>query len=69
VKRGGKVWINVFPCKPVTAKPTESRMGKGKVPQVRGLLLLNQGESYTKLRECLKKLLVQLCVLLPTNYL
>jgi len=30
VKRGGKVWINVFPCKPVTAKPTESRMGKGK---------------------------------------
>ncbi len=30
VKRGGKVWINVFPSKPVTAKPTESRMGKGK---------------------------------------
>ena len=30
VKRGGKVWINVFPNKPVTAKPTESRMGKGK---------------------------------------
>ncbi len=30
VKRGGKVWINVFPSKPVTAKPTETRMGKGK---------------------------------------
>jgi large subunit ribosomal protein L16 len=30
VKRGGKIWINVFPSKPVTAKPTESRMGKGK---------------------------------------
>jgi large subunit ribosomal protein L16 len=30
VKRGGKVWINIFPSKPVTAKPTESRMGKGK---------------------------------------
>jgi large subunit ribosomal protein L16 len=30
VTRGGKVWINVFPSKPVTAKPTESRMGKGK---------------------------------------
>ena len=30
VKRGGKVWIKVFPSKPVTAKPTESRMGKGK---------------------------------------
>jgi len=30
LKRGGKVWINVFPSKPVTTKPTESRMGKGK---------------------------------------
>ncbi|HCB33665.1 MAG TPA: 50S ribosomal protein L16 [Acidimicrobiaceae bacterium] len=30
VKRGGKVWINVFPDKPVTAKPAETRMGKGK---------------------------------------
>jgi len=30
VKRGGKVWIKVFPSKPVTSKPTESRMGKGK---------------------------------------
>ncbi len=30
VKRGGKVWINIFPNKPVTAKPTETRMGKGK---------------------------------------
>jgi large subunit ribosomal protein L16 len=30
VKRGGKVWINIFPCKPVTSKPTETRMGKGK---------------------------------------
>jgi len=30
VKRGGKIWISVFPSKPVTAKPTESRMGKGK---------------------------------------
>ena len=30
MKRGGKVWISVFPSKPVTAKPTESRMGKGQ---------------------------------------
>jgi len=30
VKRGGKVWIRVFPHKPITAKPAESRMGKGK---------------------------------------
>src|SRR5829696_1971786 len=30
VKRGGKVWIRVFPDKPVTAKPAEIRMGSGK---------------------------------------
>src|ERR671910_621421 len=30
IKRGGKVWINVFPDKPVTAKPAETRMGSGK---------------------------------------
>ncbi len=30
IKRGGKVWINVFPDKPITHKPAETRMGKGK---------------------------------------
>ncbi len=30
VKRGGKVWINIFPDKPITAKPAETRMGSGK---------------------------------------
>jgi large subunit ribosomal protein L16 len=30
IKRGGKVWIRIFPSKPVTAKPAETRMGKGK---------------------------------------
>lgn len=30
IKRGGKVWINIFPDKPVTKKPAETRMGKGK---------------------------------------
>ena len=30
IKRGGKVWIRVFPDKPVTKKPAETRMGKGK---------------------------------------
>jgi large subunit ribosomal protein L16 len=30
IKRGGKVWINVFPHKPVTQKPAETRMGSGK---------------------------------------
>ncbi|MEL7668574.1 MAG: 50S ribosomal protein L16 [Actinomycetota bacterium] len=30
MKRGGKVWINIFPDKPVTKKPAETRMGSGK---------------------------------------
>ncbi len=30
VKRGGKVWIRLFPDKPITSKPAETRMGKGK---------------------------------------
>jgi large subunit ribosomal protein L16 len=30
IKRGGKVWINLFPAKPITQKPAETRMGSGK---------------------------------------
>jgi len=30
VKRGGKIWVRVFPDKPITQKPAETRMGKGK---------------------------------------
>lgn len=30
IKRGGKIWIRVFPDKPITKKPAETRMGKGK---------------------------------------
>jgi large subunit ribosomal protein L16 len=32
VKRGGKLWIRIFPDKPITKKPLETRMGKGKGP-------------------------------------
>ncbi len=30
VRRGGKIWIRIFPAKPITKKPAETRMGKGK---------------------------------------
>ena len=30
IKRGGKIWIRIFPDKPITSKPAETRMGKGK---------------------------------------
>jgi len=32
IKRGGKIWIRIFPDKPITKKPAEVRMGKGKGP-------------------------------------
>lgn len=32
IKRGGKIWIRIFPWKSITKKPTETRMGKGKGP-------------------------------------
>ncbi len=32
LKRGGKIWIRIFPDKPITKKPAETRMGKGKGP-------------------------------------
>ncbi|MGK2915872.1 MAG: 50S ribosomal protein L16 [Porticoccaceae bacterium] len=54
VKRGGKIWIRVFPDKPVTEKPLEVRMGKGKgnveywVAQVRPGKVLYEMEGVTE---------------------
>ena len=62
VKRGGKVWIRVFPDKPVTKKPAETRMGKGKgnpeawvAPVKRGRMLYEmEGVDSTIAREALR---------------
>jgi large subunit ribosomal protein L16 len=43
IKRGGKVWIRVFPDKPVTAKPLETRMGKGKGSPVGWVAVVRPG--------------------------
>lgn len=43
VKRGGKVWISIFPNKPVTAKPAETRMGKGKGSPVKWVAVVKPG--------------------------
>ena len=43
VKRGGKVWINVFPDKPVTEKPAETRMGSGKGNPERWVAVVKPG--------------------------
>jgi len=62
VKRGGKVWIRVFPDKPITKKPAETRMGKGKgnpeawvAPVKRGRVLYEmEGVEPTIAREALR---------------
>ena len=46
IKRGGKVWIKIFPAKPVTAKPAETRMGSGKGSPSSGWLWSNRAESF-----------------------
>ena len=61
-KRGGKVWIRVFPDKPITKKPAETRMGKGKgnleawvAPVKRGRVLYEmEGVDPTVAREALR---------------
>ncbi|HET6267196.1 MAG TPA: 50S ribosomal protein L16 [Acidobacteriota bacterium] len=43
IKRGGKIWIRVFPDKPITKKPAETRMGKGKGPRVGWVAVVKPG--------------------------
>jgi len=43
IKRGGKIWIRVFPDKPLTKKPAETRMGKGKGPPETWVAVVKRG--------------------------
>ena len=49
IKRGGKVWINVFPDKPVTEKPAETRMGSGKGNPERWVAVVKPGRMLFEL--------------------
>jgi len=44
IKRGGKVWVRVFPDKPVTKKPAETRMGKGKASPEQWVAVVRPGQ-------------------------
>ncbi|MDX1984361.1 MAG: 50S ribosomal protein L16 [Bryobacteraceae bacterium] len=44
IKRGGKVWIRVFPDKPITKKPAETRMGKGKGAPEQWVVVVRPGK-------------------------
>ena len=71
IKRGGKVWITIFPDKPVTKKPAETRMGSGKgspefwVAVVRpGRILFEmEGVSETEARQAMKLAAAKLPIL------
>jgi len=43
LKRGGKIWIRIFPDKPITKKPAETRMGKGKGAPVGWVAVIKPG--------------------------
>jgi len=44
IKRGGKIWIKIFPSKPVSQKPAETRMGKGKGPPEHWVAVVKPGK-------------------------
>lgn len=69
MKREGQSWIRVFPDKPVTRKPAEVRMGKGKGAQNIGLHRLNRVPSCLKPMVFLWKLPKKQCVWLHKSYL
>ena len=56
IRRGGKVWIRIFPDKPVTKKPAETRMGSGKGSPELWVAVVSQVGSCLRLQECLKRL-------------
>ncbi len=52
LKRKGKVWIRVFPHKPVTKKPAETRQGKGKGPVDRWVAVIRPGHVLFEIAGC-----------------
>ena len=67
IKRGGQVWIKIFPDKPVTKKPAETRMVPVKVLPSIGLPLLSPAESCLRSPALIRSSQKRLCVLLLTS--
>ena len=67
IKRGGKVWIKIFPDKPVTAKPAETRMGSGKGALEYWVAVVNRAVLCSKSLAFRRKQQRKLFVLLCTN--
>ena len=67
IKRGGKVWIKIFPDKPITQKPLEVRMGSGKGNVEKWVAVVKPGKIMLSLPVYRRKLHAKRCVLPPTN--
>lgn len=68
IKRGGKVWIKIFPDKPITAKPAGTRMGSGKGSPEYWVAVVKPGRVMFEWTVCQKLQLVKLCVLQAINF-
>jgi large subunit ribosomal protein L16 len=74
IKRGGKIWIRVFPDKPISKKPAETRMGKGKgapedwvaVVKPGRILYEMEGVEESVAREAFRRAAHKLCI--PTKF-
>ena len=69
IKRGGKVWIKIFPDKPITAKPAETRMGSGKGTVEYWAAVVKPGRVCLRLQEYQRKQLERHFDLQCINYL
>jgi ribosomal protein L16 len=67
VKRGGKIWIRLFPDKPVTKKPAETRMGKGRERRITGSRWFVPAKSCSKWKGSRRRMLQKPCVWLRTS--
>ncbi len=67
IKRGGKVWIKIFPDKPVTEKPAETRMGSGKGSPEYWVAVVKPGRVCSSWQMSRRQLLVRHCAWLCTS--
>src|SRR5882724_1394483 len=68
IKRGGKVWIRLFPDKPITKKPAETRMGKGKGNPEGWVAVVKPGRVMFELEGIAEELEQQLAVLTEERF-
>ena len=61
VKRGGKLWIRIFPDKPITKKPAETRMGKGKGAPEEWVAVVRPGRVLYELEGVDQKVAAEAC--------